>query len=228
MIPKRAFFFWAGEPMSWLRREGVASFRRHNPDWEVVMLDDCAFPLQKDSLLRFVQCSDWARYAALYERGGVYFDTDMIFLRPIPEAWLVGELLFPTLQDGHFTQIAVLGAAQGGRFFRTAIAACAQRVREPRALGYQDLGVALLDTLVDSIGNTAVVSVPLRSVVPIDWTAVYKLWSPAGSPLPASVIALHWFGGDHLSRHMEASLDDAWFEGKSLLAGCIRASRGAA
>jgi hypothetical protein len=37
MIPTRVSFFWCGGPMSWMRWLTVASFRRLNPDWEILV-----------------------------------------------------------------------------------------------------------------------------------------------------------------------------------------------
>ena len=34
-IPKRIFFFWCSNSMSWMRWLSLASFRRLNPDWQV-------------------------------------------------------------------------------------------------------------------------------------------------------------------------------------------------
>lgn len=37
MIPKRIFFYWGNETMSWMRYMTLKSFRLLNPDWEVVL-----------------------------------------------------------------------------------------------------------------------------------------------------------------------------------------------
>lgn len=37
MIPKRIFFYWSGGNLSWMRYMTLYSFRRYNPDWEVVL-----------------------------------------------------------------------------------------------------------------------------------------------------------------------------------------------
>jgi len=35
MIPKRIFFFWSNDKMSWLRYMTLYSFRKYHPDWQV-------------------------------------------------------------------------------------------------------------------------------------------------------------------------------------------------
>jgi hypothetical protein len=36
-VPKRIFFYWGNETMSWLRYMTLKSCRFHNPDWEIVL-----------------------------------------------------------------------------------------------------------------------------------------------------------------------------------------------
>jgi len=37
MIPKRMYFFWSGVTLSWMRYMTLYSFRKFNPDWEMVL-----------------------------------------------------------------------------------------------------------------------------------------------------------------------------------------------
>lgn len=37
MIPKRMYFYWGGSAMSWMRYMTLYSFRKMNPDWEMVL-----------------------------------------------------------------------------------------------------------------------------------------------------------------------------------------------
>src|SRR3972149_10506703 len=116
MIPKRAIFYWQGPPMGWLRRQSVETFRSLNPTWEVVLME---LPSEA-SLLTRVHASDIARYTALAEGGGLYFDTDIIFCRPVPEGWLRHELLLPLDELGLFSHVACLGGAPASPFFKAA------------------------------------------------------------------------------------------------------------
>lgn len=79
LIPRRAFFYWGGTTMPWIRKKSLESFRQLNPDWEVVLLDETYCPdlSAPDQVVR----SDMTRYLALSERGGWYFDTDIVFIR---------------------------------------------------------------------------------------------------------------------------------------------------
>lgn len=37
MIPKRMYFYWGGTSLSWMRYMTLYSFRKMNPDWEIVL-----------------------------------------------------------------------------------------------------------------------------------------------------------------------------------------------
>ena len=37
MIPKRMYFFWSGATLSWMRYMTLYSFRKFNPDWEMIL-----------------------------------------------------------------------------------------------------------------------------------------------------------------------------------------------
>lgn len=37
MIPKRMFFYWSGDKLSWMRYMTLFSFKKMNPDWEIIL-----------------------------------------------------------------------------------------------------------------------------------------------------------------------------------------------
>jgi len=83
VIPKRAFYTWVGPDMNWLRRLSVDSFKKQNPDWVV----DEIRP-QRDEYMGVEQNTDIARYGELADNGGLYFDTDILFLAPVPDDFM--------------------------------------------------------------------------------------------------------------------------------------------
>ena len=86
MIPKRAFFMWEGPgKLSWLRQLSIDTFMKHNPDWQVDLIR-----VPHKARLLSEQATDIFRYAELATNGGYYFDTDVVFYRPVPEEYLTG------------------------------------------------------------------------------------------------------------------------------------------
>lgn len=230
MIPERAFFYWEsvnGAWMPWIRQEGLASFKRHNPTWEVVMLEGDKETIPGGAYLDVVHRSDLARYVALRDVGGVYFDTDIIFLKPIPDEWRDCSLLLPRTVDNTFTQVAALGATAGSKFFSAVAHECETRITNGRNLSYQALGVEAMSKCVNYVMGGDTRWIKTDSILPVSWRKADVIWNP--SPMDAlhpSTVGFHWFGGDPLSRHMEAVVNEEWARSSNALLACsIRDSR---
>ena len=103
---KIAHFHWHGGPLSWLRWVTLVSFQKHNPDWEIRLhrTHETVFGLNEKASM-----SDWTRYIALYESGGLAFDTDIVFVKPIPPEWLHHQHCI-TIKNGRPAHMAVMGA----------------------------------------------------------------------------------------------------------------------
>lgn len=220
MIPKRAFFYWSGGEPSPLRKLSVTTFRALNPDWQVVELT--ADPGGK-TLLERVHESDIARYRALAEEGGVYFDTDIVFARPIPSHWLNHDLILPLGEDGKFGHIACLGAAPQSGFYKFALGLARKQRTSGKYINYQGYGIHLLERTLSVVGSTDVKWIEHDRFCPIGHYDVARIWNPWTGAFPEMCIGVHWYGGDPLSQHLEPTIDDAWIaESTSLIA---RASR---
>lgn len=145
MIPKRAIFYWdQGESnLPWTRRLAIDSFRALNPTWEVVLEKNNDYPGDIPQ-----HRADYFRWKELYERGGVYFDTDIVFVRPFPDHLLQQDILITTDPVLRFHNIAVLGSSgDGNEFYEDLTNAAEDRVScvtyNPN--DYQVLGVCLMN-----------------------------------------------------------------------------------
>lgn len=209
MIPKRAIFFWEGREMSWLRRLSLDSFRRWNPEWKVTVIDGNGLSIPKGGFVNTALRSDWARLKAL-RSGGFYFDTDIIFLRPIPSYWLDGSLALSVYPDGLCSSVGWIGAAPNNPTIESLESRCS--VMSGR-LGCQSMGIKLWQTAGDLRKTQHFVQIPYSSLIPVSWENTERLWDDWSIPLDSSNVGLHWFGGDRLSEEMEPkirpeSLDD--------------------
>ena len=201
MIPKVAHFYWYGErEMPPLRRASLDSFKKLNPAWEVHLHH--SGEKAEPTFVEMVTASDAARYGILYRAGGVYFDTDIIFVRPMPEAWLNSDVLLPSTTAGALYGLHVMGASERSPFFSEAMRRCRLRIDSPMLLGCQSLGVKLWDganILAICAGmNLSFCLIPSESFLRTHPYVVEELWSPGGT-VDAREIGVHWYGGDRLS-----------------------------
>lgn len=166
MIPRRAFFLWVGDDeLPWLRQLALDSFRKQNPDWQVDLI---RVPEKVDLLA--AQSTDIFRYCELATTGGMYFDTDIVFFRPVPDKWLDADVavtldksLFqyePGLKHASpenehkpgFNNLAMMGASPTNPFFDHVYRAALARYEwlaednvDVKKLIYQAFGTELLN-----------------------------------------------------------------------------------
>lgn len=211
MIPKRAIFYWSGGVASDLRRLSWETFASLNPDWEIVMLgaED-----NEPNYRKLVIGSDLARYKALHEIGGYYFDTDIVFRRPIPGSWLERDNACVLTPHGMALGIGVLGGKTGSNLWRCIHQVAIERARSPIQMECQSLGIKLMMNLdgpntdlrfyAAKLGE-GLFPIPPESLFPFGADSIEYLWSPGHRKPSPECLGVHWFGGDRLSQEFEAA-----------------------
>lgn len=85
MIPKIIHYCWfGGNPLPESAKKCIASWRKFLPDYEIKEWNESNFDVKKSKytneayrLKKYAFVSDYARLCALYNEGGIYFDTDI-------------------------------------------------------------------------------------------------------------------------------------------------------
>lgn len=202
MIPKIAYFHWDGDgpPMDWLRHVSIATFAKFNPTWEIRLIR--THPIVRAADLGYAQKADITWWKALEAEGGWQVATDIVFTKPVPEAWLDAELCACTNGRSRVYQFAMLGAVPGHPFIRACVSEGMRRVLAGGFIDYQDLGVWLLKDMAPLMGP--VKELPMSALCHYDDLQCETLWDPAQTlDLPEEAIGVHWYGGHVVSRELE-------------------------
>lgn len=93
---KTIHYIWFGKrPLSESAKRCIESWKKYMPDYHIVKWDETNFNMDENKYFKeayengqYAFASDYARLKILYENGGIYFDTDVELLRPIPEKFL--------------------------------------------------------------------------------------------------------------------------------------------
>lgn len=96
MIPKRIHYCWFGNnPKPRLIQKCIASWKRMLPDWEISEWNETNYDVTKNAYIaeaykqkKWAFVVDYARFDILNQYGGVFFDTDVELLKPIPDTFL--------------------------------------------------------------------------------------------------------------------------------------------
>lgn len=184
------------------------------PGLRIREVDFHAFPGLEDAPETFK--ADAFRWQILHEEGGIYSDTDILFLRPLREAPF-NEPGNRDIQAGIclHRDVHIIGfylAAPGAPFFQSIARHMGQAFD---ASDYQALGSHLLNRLyptLDHIRNAhpdmPVLNLPMDLVYPVDWMRIPELHQP-GDPgqLPPGSVGVHWYAGSSLTQRYNNLVD---------------------
>lgn len=202
MIPKVAHRIWADEPAPGGQLgEFWDAFRAMHPDWRCITWDSSAEIrklVSESNLERF----DWAmehspygeapdigRYAILAKHGGVYWDADMLPLRPLDEL-LEDPRPFAAWESERTICSAVLAAPPNHPAILDVIAALPDRVRRYKGkTPNYTTGPELLTEVWK--GRTDVRRLPPWTFYPFSWSEPER----RGQHHPDSYAAHQWFKG---------------------------------
>lgn len=115
MIPKRIISIWVGGEPTPLARACMRSHSFFNYE-HIFINDNTDMPDSKylraclDSK-KWVKAADYLRLFHLYEKGGVYLDSDMDLLRPLDD--LMGHDFFVGKEENGFIANSVIGSVAG-------------------------------------------------------------------------------------------------------------------
>ena len=139
-IPKRIFYVWGfNEPKKDEVIKCIKSWQEHLPDYEIVEINDKSTEyfnfekeLKKNKWFRTIYIrkmwayvADYIRCKALYENGGIYFDTDVSVVQNMDKFLknpaFVGMQRSSLDGNGDWVEPAVCGAQQHNSFFKKII-----------------------------------------------------------------------------------------------------------
>lgn len=96
MIPKIVHYIWVGHTEKPdLVKKCIDSWRRFLPDYEIIEWNEDNYNVNKNNYLKkayqekkWAFVSDYMRFDILMNYGGIYVDTDVEFLKPLPDQFL--------------------------------------------------------------------------------------------------------------------------------------------
>ena len=120
---KYIHYCWFGEkPLPKLAKKCIESWKKYLPDYEIIEwnesnvdLEECPFIKEAYANKKWAFVADYARTKAIYEMGGIYFDTDMLITKPID--FLLNDETFLGLEDSFMVNAAVWGTSKPKSYF---------------------------------------------------------------------------------------------------------------
>lgn len=122
-MQKYIHLVWFGNnPLPRLAKKCIASWKKYLPDYEIIEwnennvdLNECPFIKEAYENKKWAFVADYVRIKAIYEYGGIYFDTDMMITKNID--FLLDKETFLGVEDSMMVNAAVWGASKPKSYF---------------------------------------------------------------------------------------------------------------
>ncbi|MGN1268877.1 MAG: glycosyltransferase family 32 protein [Candidatus Aphodocola sp.] len=116
------YCWFGGKPLPKLAKKCIKSWKKYLPDYEIIEwnennvdLEECPFIKEAYENKKWAFVADYARTKAIYEMGGIYFDTDMMITKDI--SFLLDKGTFLGVEDSMMVNAAVWGASKPKTYF---------------------------------------------------------------------------------------------------------------
>lgn len=116
------YCWFGGKPLPKLAKKCIKSWKKYLPDYEIIEwnehnvdLDECPFIKEAYENKKWAFVADYARTKAIYEMGGIYFDTDMLITKNVD--FLLDKETFLGVEDSMMVNAAVWGASKPKTYF---------------------------------------------------------------------------------------------------------------
>ena len=116
------YCWFGGKPLPKLAKKCIKSWKKYLPDYEIIEwnennvdLEECPFIKEAYEHKKWAFVADYARTKAIYEMGGIYFDTDLMIVKPID--FLLDNGTFLGVEDSMMVNAAVWGANKPKSYF---------------------------------------------------------------------------------------------------------------
>lgn len=84
-IPKKIHYVWFGGDETDMVKRNIATWKKYMPDYKIKRWDETNCDVNENAYVQYYYkqkkwqyVSDWCRLKALYNEGGIYFDTDVV------------------------------------------------------------------------------------------------------------------------------------------------------
>ena len=124
MIPKIIHYCWfSAERFPPLVARCIESWHRHMPEWSFVLWkavpDALPFAQKLAAGKRYAFASDYVRFYAIWQHGGIYLDVDMEVVRPFDP--ILHNRQFLGYEEQGRVNSSVCGGVAGAEFFRACL-----------------------------------------------------------------------------------------------------------
>jgi mannosyltransferase OCH1-like enzyme len=140
--------------------------------------------------------ADFTRIVKLYEHGGIWFDMDILFTKPLPEYLFTNNANMLLFRYGNVIPTGFIGGVPKSDML-TILYNHAKKITQSGQLdNYQSIGPFLWETIYRVSNKQGLVILPTEYIYPFIWNRIDALFNPTDiSVIPEVTFGIHWYNG---------------------------------
>ena len=165
---------------------------------------------QFDNKISIIFKADFIRIAKLYEHGGIWFDMDILFIKPIPDFFFTEHIEAFIFNYSGVLPTGFLASIPKSKYLDKLYKGSLEIIKNKKLNNYQKIGPIIwieeYIKLKKKIKET-IKTLDNNLVYPFLWNQLNQLFKKSNAIIPENTFGIHWFNGALITKEYINQLD---------------------
>ena len=151
-----------------------------------------------DNNISIVFKADFIRIAKLYEHGGIWFDMDILFVKPIPDFFFEEEVEAFIFIYSRTIPTGFLASIPKSKYLENLYNISLQIIKNKELAVYQKIGPDLWNQEYKKLGRKTIKNIKILDnnlIYPFLWNQLNNLYKKTNNIIPENTFGIHWYNG---------------------------------
>jgi hypothetical protein len=156
-----------------------------------------------DNNISIVFKADFIRIAKLYEHGGIWFDMDILFIKPIPDFFFKDDVNLFIFIYSSVIPTGFLVAKQKSKYLEILYNNSLKIIKNKELNNYQKIGPIIWIEEYNNLSDTEKMNIKILDnnlVYPILWNELDYLFKMNTIKINENTFGIHWYNGDPITK----------------------------
>lgn len=163
-----------------------------------------------DNNISIIHKADFIRIAKLYEHGGIWFDMDILFIKPIPNFFFEEKVNVFIFIYSRIIPTGFLAAVPKSNFLEILYKSSLEIILNKKLYNYQQIGPCLWIEEYNKLDKNEKLNIKIldnKYIYPFLWNKISILFKNSNVIIPKNTFGIHWYNGAPQSKNFINNFD---------------------
>ena len=165
---------------------------------------------QFDNNISIIFKADFTRIAKLYEHGGIWFDMDILFIKPIPDFFFKENIEAFIFNYSEVIPTGFLSNIPKSKYLENLYKGSLEIIKNKNLNNYQKIGpIIWIEEYIklNKKEKKEIKTLDNNLIYPFLWNELDKLFNKSNAIIPENTFGIHWFNGAPITKEYINQLD---------------------